>query len=78
MTGKEKISNRTQRTQNPGPSYRCSDNASLAAHGASMGNSVSLLETRLPDLNKIEFDIRCGDCFFQAVPHQLYGNPNIK
>ena len=65
-------------SQNPGPSYQCSDKyARLAAHGVSEGNSVSLLETRLSDLNRTAFDVGGGgDCFFRAVSHQLYGNPN--
>ena len=47
--------------ENPGPSYQYSDNyASLAAHGVSVGNSVSLLETRLYDLNRTAFDVGGG------------------
>ena len=43
--------------ENPRPSYQCSDNyASLA----SVGNSVSLLETRLSDLNRTAFDVAGG------------------
>lgn len=63
--------------ENPGPSYQCSDNyASLAAHGASVGNSVSLLETRLSHFNRTAFHVGGGgNWFFQAVS-QLYGNPN--
>ena len=54
--------------ENPGPSYQCSDKyASLAAHGVSVGNSVSLLETRLSDLNRTAFDVGGdGDCFFPS------------
>ena len=36
-----------------------------------------LLETRLREFNKIAVDVGGGgDCFFGAVSHQLYGNPN--
>ena len=40
-------------------------------------NSFSLLETRLFQLNRTALDVGGGgDCFFRAVSHQLYGNPN--
>ena len=36
-----------------------------------------LLETRLREFNRIAVDVGGGgDCFFRAVSHQLYGNPN--
>ena len=52
-------------------------NANLAARGASVANSVPLLEIRLSELNRTALDVGGGgDCFFRAVSHQLYGNPN--
>ena len=40
-------------------------------------NSNVLLETRLREFNRIAVDVGGGgDCFFRAVSHQLYGNPN--
>lgn len=40
-------------------------------------NSLSFLEARLSELNRRAFDVGGrGDCFFRAVSHQLYGNPN--
>ena len=63
--------------ENPGPSDQCSVNANLAACGALVANSVSLLETRLSELNRTALDVGGGgDCLFRAVSHQLYGNPN--
>ena len=42
-----------------------------------LGNSNVFLETRLCELNRIAVDVGGGgDCFFRAVSHQLYGNPN--
>jgi len=39
-------------------------------------NSVWLLEFRLSQLGRTTFDVGGdGDCFFRAVSHQLYGNP---
>ena len=36
-------------------------------------DSVSLLESRLSELNRIPLDVGGGgDCFFRAVSHQLY------
>ena len=38
---------------------------------------VPLLETRLSNLDRTAIDVGGnGDCFFRAVSHQLYGNPN--
>lgn len=63
--------------ENPGPSDQCSVNSNLPADGASVANSVSLLETRLSALNRIPIDVGgSGDCFFRVISHQLYGNPN--
>ncbi|KAL9962518.1 hypothetical protein ACROYT_G031625 [Oculina patagonica] len=63
--------------QNPGPSYQCSANSNSAEHSASPVNPMSLLETRLSDLNRTALDVGGGgDCFFRAVSHQLYGDPN--
>ena len=40
-------------------------------------DSVSLLESRLSELNRISVDVGGGgDCFFRAVSHQLYGDAN--
>ena len=40
-------------------------------------NSVSLLEARLAQLGRTALDVGGdGDCFFRAVSHQIYGNPN--
>ena len=63
--------------ENPGPSNQCSTNTQLASQGASAFNSIPLLETKLSELNRIALDVwRGGDCFFQAVSHQLIGNPD--
>ena len=63
--------------KNPGPSYECSRNSNLASVGTSPENSILLLETRLSDLNRTAVDVGGGgDCFFRAISHQLYGNPN--
>ena len=41
------------------------------------GSLVSLLETRLSEVNRTAVDVGGGgDCFFRAVSHQVYGNPN--
>jgi len=40
-------------------------------------NSVCLLKFRLSQLGRTALDVGGGgDCFFRAVSHQLYGNPN--
>jgi len=40
-------------------------------------NSVCLLEFRLSQLGRAALDVGGGgDCFFRAVSHRLYGNPN--
>jgi len=65
--------------ENPGPSNQCSatTTCNLVAHHSSITNSVSLLETRLSELNGMAVEVGGGgDCFFQAVSHQLYVNPN--
>ena len=57
---------------NPGPSNQ-SDNAMCS----SPANFITLLETRLCNLNRAAIDVGGGgDCFFRAVSHQLYGTPN--
>ena len=62
--------------ENPGPSHQCSTNTQLATQGVSASNFIPLLETRLSELNRIALDVGGGgDCFFQAVSHQLNGNP---
>ena len=53
--------------ENPGPSNQCSatNTCNLVAYRSSMANSVSLLETRLSELNRIAVDVGGGgDCFF--------------
>ena len=59
---------------NPGPTdqyYNAMSRSSLST------NSVSLLETRLAQLGRTALDVGGdGDCFFRAVSHQIYGNPN--
>jgi len=56
---------------NPGPS----EQTTLCS--SSRMNSASLLETRLLYLGRTAVDFGGGgDCFFRAVSHQLYGNPN--
>ena len=57
---------------NPGPSDQ-SNNPMCS----SPANFVPLLETRLSNLDRTAIDVGGdGDCFFKAVSHQLYGNPN--
>ena len=57
---------------NPGPSDQ--SNNSMCSSPA---NFVPLLETRLSNLDRTAIDVGGGgDCFFRAVSHQLYGNPN--
>ena len=59
---------------NPGPTdqyFNAMSRSSLST------NSVSLLETRLAQLGRTALDVGGdGDCFFKAVSHQIYGNPN--
>ena len=63
--------------ENPGPSDQCNATNKSGEYGTSVVNSVSLLETRLSELNRTALDVGGGgDCFFRAVSHQLYGNPN--
>ena len=58
---------------NPGPSNQ-SNNAMCSS---SPTNFVPLLETRLSNFGRTAIDVGGGDdCFFRAVSHQLYGNPN--
>ena len=58
---------------NPGPSNQC-NNALCSPLPTSF---VPLLETRLSNLDRTAIDVGgTGDCFFRAVSHQLYGNPN--
>ena len=39
--------------------------------------NAEVLETRLREFNRIAVGVGGGgDCFFRAVSHQLYGNPN--
>ncbi|XP_078343176.1 uncharacterized protein LOC144628926 [Oculina patagonica] len=62
--------------ENPGPDH-CSVNTNSEARSSLVGNSVSSLETRLSELNRAALDVGGGgDCFFRAVSHQLYDNPN--
>ena len=46
--------------ENPGPSDQCSANTNLAAQGASYASSVSLLETRLSEINRTALDVGEG------------------
>ena len=58
---------------NPGPSNQ-SNNAMCSS---SPTNFVLLLEARLSNFSRTAIDVGGGgDCFFRAVSHQLYGNPN--
>ena len=60
---------------NPGPTSW--NNNSVPSTCISSINSFSLLETRLFQLGRTALDVGGGgDCFFRAVSHQLYGNPN--
>ena len=60
---------------NPGPSdleQTCNPLCS-----SSLRNSASQLETRLSHVGRTTVEVGGGgDCFFRAVSHQLYGNPN--
>ena len=59
--------------KNPGPSHQCSVNTNSSV----TSSAVSLLESRLSSLNRTALDVGGGgDCFFRAVSHQLFGNPN--
>ena len=61
--------------ENAGPSHQCS--VSTNNYLSDTNSAVSLLESRLSTLNKTALDVRGGgDCFFRAVSHQLFGNPN--
>ena len=65
--------------ENPESSNQCSatNTCNLVAYRSSSANSVSLLETRFSQLNRTAVDVGGGgDCFFRAVSHQLYDNPN--
>ncbi len=63
--------------ENPGPLYEENTNSNLKEQSASLANSGSLFEIRLSELNLSAIDVGGGgDCFFRAVSHQLYGNPN--
>ena len=63
--------------ENPGPSDQCNATNKSGEYGTSVVNSVSMLETRLSELNRPALDVGGGgDCFFRAVSHQAYGNPN--
>ena len=57
--------------ENPAPLHQYS------ANNVPDVNSHSLLDKRLFTLNRIALDVGGGgDCFFRAVSHQLYGNPD--
>lgn len=63
--------------KNPGPSNYRNSNSKAVTRSDVVSNSVSLLETRLSDLNRSAHDVGGGgDRFFRAVSHQLYGNAN--
>ena len=52
-------------------------NQSDYAMCSSPANFITLLETRLCNLDRTAIDVGGGgDCFFRAVSHQLYGTPN--
>ncbi|XP_078375209.1 uncharacterized protein LOC144658622 isoform X1 [Oculina patagonica] len=58
---------------NPGPTNQYYNPVSFM----SPTNSICLLESRLSQLGRTALDVGgSGDCFFRAVSHQLYGNPN--
>lgn len=58
---------------NPGPSNQYYNQVPFT----SATNLFSLLESRLSQFGRIALDVGGdGDCFFRAVSHQLYGNPN--
>lgn len=58
---------------NPGPA----NEYCISVPFISPTNSVCLLEFRLSQLGRTALDVEGGgDCFFRAVSHQLYGNPN--
>ena len=62
--------------ENPGPDH-CNENTNSEACTSLVANSVSLLETRLSELNRTALDVGGGgNCFFRAVSHQLYHNAN--
>ena len=54
--------------ENPGPSNQCSatNTCNLAAYRSSMANSVSLLETRLSELNRTAVDVGGGGVLFSS------------
>ena len=59
---------------NPGPA---SEQTCHSLSSSSCMNPASLLETRLSHVGRTAVDVGGGgDCFFRAVSHQLYGNPN--
>ncbi|KAL9951086.1 hypothetical protein ACROYT_G043682, partial [Oculina patagonica] len=59
---------------NPGPTNQYYNPVSISI---SPTNSICLLESRLSQLGRTALDVGgSGDCFFRAVSHQLYGNPN--
>ena len=63
--------------ENPRPSLQSSENTNLTAYSVPVGNTISLLESRLSRFSRTVLDVGGGgDCFFRAVSHQLYGNPN--
>ena len=56
---------------NPGPEQNVGNHNKLSV------DSTTLLNFRLRQLGLRAFDVGgSGDCFFRAVSHQLYGNPN--
>jgi len=58
---------------NPGPA----NEYCISVPFISLKNSVCVLEFRLSQLGRTALDVEGGgDCFFMAVSHQLYGNPN--
>ena len=60
---------------NPGPTSEQTCNPLCTS--SSRMNPASLLETRLSHVGRTAVDVGGGgDCFFRAVSHQLYGNPN--
>ena len=64
--------------ENPVVLNQCYSNNSFVTNAVlGVRNSNVLLETRLREFNRIAVDVGGGgDCFFRAVSHQLYGNPN--
>ena len=64
--------------ENPGVLDQCYSNNNFVTNAVlGVRNSNVLLETWLREFNRIAVGVGGGgDCFFCAVSHQMYGNPN--